>query len=122
MVKKANIHTLESFLAFMLTFAFIAIISTQFYPSGLNFQKTIVLKNLEQDSVFRNCALVKDLDCLGSVFIETNPNFPNRYNYTLSIDSVPILPQKHVFVDSIFIASNLTTYNPVTVKLYYWAN
>lgn len=121
MVKKANIHTLESFLAFILTFVFIAIISTQFYPSGLNFQKTTILKNLEQDYMFRNCALAGDLDCLDSAFIETNPNFPNRYNYTLSMGAVPILPQKQVFVDSIFIASNLTTYNPVTVKLYYWA-
>jgi len=120
MVKKANIHTLESFLAFMLTFAFTAIISTQFYPSELDFQKTSVLKNLEQDSVFRNCALAKDVDCLDSSFIETTPNFPNRYNYTIAIDSVPEFPKKHIFVDSVFIASNLTTYNPVTVKLYYW--
>ncbi|MBC8444205.1 hypothetical protein H8D83_01330 [Candidatus Woesearchaeota archaeon] len=122
MVKKANIRTLESFLAFILTFVFIAIISTQFYPSGLDFQKTSVLKNLEQNSMFRNCALINDLNCLNSIFIETNPNFPNRYNYTLSIGSVFNLPKKHIFVDSIFIASNLTTYNPVIVKLYYWAN
>lgn len=120
--KKGFMRTVEILVAVIITFMFIIFV----IPKYIEFQREgpdlEILRILEDDDEFRGCVLEEDRACVNS---KINDTIPMRYDYNFDVSEDPgvgryDLPEKHIYVETTYIAGNETTYTPKTVKLYYW--
>ena len=120
MKKKAFTKTMEVILALALTFLFITFIVKPYIPKK-QAAVTDYLSELQEDGMFRNCVLAENTACINS---SLSTAIPARYTYTFSVNTTNItLPEdKNIFVNSLFVAGNLTYYNPKTIWLWYWSS
>jgi len=118
MNKKAFTKTLEVILAIALTFLFITFIIKPYVPK-IQEAAADYLSELSDDPVFRNCVLAEDAACINSSLRTT---IPTKYIYTFSINitNATLPKDRDIFVNSLFVAANLTYYQPKTLWLYYW--
>lgn len=121
--KKGFYRTLEVLIAIVLTFLFVAFFIPQFTETEQPLKPSLnILPRLEQNDEFRSCAVGDDADCLESKIEEV---IPLLYGYKVSVSNdvnyeETDLPSKDIYIESIFIGSNVTQFNPKIVKLYYW--
>jgi hypothetical protein len=123
MVKKAFIKTVEVLLAVILT----AIIMLVVIPkhNSINRERQEYLSSLVHDGEFRAFASAQSI-CTNSTDIETERYvrryLPKEYDYYFCRGAFPNeLPNRNVYLDSIFFAGNYTVLNFKTLRLYYFA-
>ena len=118
MKKKAFTKTMEVILALALSFLFLTFIVKPYIPKK-QLTTADYLDELKDDSVFRNCVLSENTTCINSSLTTI---IPTKYIYTFSINTTNVtLPEdKDIFVNSLFVAGNLTCYQPKTLWLWYW--
>ena len=122
--KKAYVRTIEALAAIIITFLFIAYVVPKHSTAGVRESNIELLQFLEKNDDFRNCVFDEDEEC-ASLIIEEY--LDSKYDFEVSISNNPNfvklgLPDKEIFVDSIYIAGSNTLYKPLIVKLYYWKN
>jgi len=117
---------LEALIAAVLALTLLFSILPKIVPGEQSLPSVDVLENLGYDDDFRNCVLANTFSCVNSSVYFFMPNlYKNSYVVYLVNDS-NFVPQnlpndRRVYADSLFIAGNLTSYNPVIVRLYYWS-
>jgi hypothetical protein len=121
-MKKAFIKTIEILLVIVFTTIFLmALLQQQFSPS-LDENKNY-LSELEENQDFR-AYLSQNTGCFDSE--STNSGYirqylPQRFDYTLCIGASPdSLPNKEVYVNSMFFSGNMTETQLKKIRLYYW--
>ncbi len=120
MVKQAFVKTMEAFIAIVLTYLFLLILVPRDLDQNVQGSANI-LRGFEQDPVFRACALGDNESCVRSyVDGQLADYFTFIVLLTDDSDAVPSLPRKQVQRESLFLAGNMTAYDPVIVKLFYW--
>lgn len=122
--KKGFLKTVEAALAVALTLGILLVIMPH-ASSPEQSQKENILASLQYNDGFRNCAIAENLSCVNQTVFG---NLPSMYkesyavNLTKDANFIPELPgNKAVKVEAAFIAGNLTDYNPIIVKLFYWS-
>ena len=122
--KKAYLHTLEAAIAAVLTFAVIFVLMPRIYPVQ-EVPKQEVLASLQYNENFRECAIERNFSCVNQTIFENLPQmYKQKYVVNLTNDAnyIPALPNdKEVKTESIYIAGSMTDYDPIIVKLFYWA-
>ena len=130
--KKAFIRTLEAIIAIVITFIFLVAI-LPLRETGITTEEKIkVLGNLVDDEEFRTEVFTLSVD---QCFTEESPDWlsnlvrkylSNGYEYRfclyedLDYPLIEDLPDKEVFVDSVFITKDLSNYERRIVRFYYW--
>jgi hypothetical protein len=121
MNKKAFMKILEASLALLMTFLVITFI----FPRMTATAKTkpiTVLNVLEQDPGFRACVVAGNFTCTENYVSDyLGPKHDLAVDISENVNTIRTnLPEKDVYVDSIYISGNLTSYEPRMVKVYYW--
>ena len=130
--KKAFIRTLEAIIAIVITFIFLVAILPIKEPGLITEKKIKVLGNLADDEIFR--MKMFNLDYVNQCFTEQEEWLNNSVRYylsdgyeyrlciydTLDYPLLEYLPDKEVFVDSLFITKDLSDYERRIVRFYYW--
>lgn len=116
------LKTAEAMIAIVLSLIFVVLIFSQVPTEGMPEADLNVLQELQDDSGFRNCVTIRSITCIDEYL---NEYIPRRYNYIFNVTSTPplrpsCLSESGVFIDSIIMAGNVTSYNPSIVTLYYW--
>ncbi len=122
MNRKAFMKTIEVGIAIVLTYLFLILITPKQVPTASRERIAETLSILQQNDDFRNCVISENGTCVDSnirLFLQAS------FDYVYSVSSDPNyvpsgLPQKRIFVDSIFISGNTTLYKPKIFKVYYW--
>jgi len=125
MKKKAYLKTLEAVFALVLTFLFIMFVVPPRMVVAPKEPSIDFVGLLGQNPDFRNCIVAENYPCLHTAIDSLYPELNKTYEYRLNISSDPNsvidLPQKEVYVDSVFIAGNVSYFNPKILRIYYWA-
>jgi hypothetical protein len=81
-----------------------------------------VLNVLEQDPEFRACVVAGNFTCTENYVSDyLGPKYSFAVDISENVNTIMTsLPKKDVYVDSIYISGNLTSYAPRMVKVYYW--
>jgi len=122
--KKAFMKTVEILLVIILSSIFLLVILPK-QQQNTETKSTPYLIYLEQDPEFRNF-INSNTRCYNSSSNEAN-NFVKRYlpkefDYILcSGTKATNLPEKNVFVDSLFFSGNISNVEYKIIRLYYWA-
>jgi len=122
MNKKAYVRTVEVFIAVLITFIFITFIIPVEQPAVRTKQEINALHLLEEYEHFRSCSMMPDEQLAENCINATiSPFIPKKFDYKLSVsDKTVELPEKQVYVESLFMAANITHYEPRIIRLYYW--
>lgn len=120
MNKKAFMKILEASMALLLTFLVITFIFPRM--TATKTKPMTVLNILEQDPGFRACVVGGNFTCTETYVREyLGPEYSFAVDISENVNTIRTnLPEKDVYVDSIYISGNLTSYAPRMVKLYYW--
>jgi len=125
MVKKAYMKTIEMLLVIVLSSIFLLVV----VPKQASVERTenpSYLISLEKNSQFRDFVNANN-GCYdsnqGAVINRLVVDYlPDEYDYTICIGrKASSLPQKNLFVDTLFVSGNYTNINYKVVRLYYWA-
>ena len=125
MVKKAFLKTFEVLIAIVLTLIFIILLVPREDISEPRGNKIEIMNKLEKYPEFR-AGVIENTGCFnrssGNIISDTIDNYlSSRYDYYLCIDdAAENLPDKRVYVDSVFITGNITNFQHKIVRLYYW--
>ncbi len=121
MNRKGFMKILEASAALLLTFLVITFV----LPKTVTVTKPnpmSVLGVLEQDKEFRACVVAGNFTCTEYFIAEyLGPKYSFAVDISENINTLRTnLPEKDVYVDSIYISGNITSYAPRMVKVYYW--
>ncbi|MEM4336572.1 MAG: hypothetical protein QXG86_01040 [Candidatus Woesearchaeota archaeon] len=121
MKKKAYLRTIEALMAVLLTFLFVFFVfpKSQTQVNKIEFG---VLSTLENEETFRNCVLIADYNC---TYTFLRRHIPQNYDFVFDINDNPgmfrtNLPEKNINTETLYIAGNITFYNPKFLRIYYW--
>ena len=131
MVKKAFIRTLEAIIAIVITFIFLAVILPMKETGIITKEEIRVLPNMIDDEEFRmktfNLTINQCFDEEGTwIDMLVKKRLSSDYNYLfcvydhLEFPLIESLPDKEIFVDSLFITKELDDYERRIVRFYYW--
>ncbi|HLD89105.1 MAG TPA: hypothetical protein VI894_02765 [Candidatus Nanoarchaeia archaeon] len=120
--KKAFMKVIEVGIAIVLTYLFLILITPKQVPASSRQQVSESLSVLQQSVEFRNCVITEDSRCINeSISRFLRASFDFRYSISDNPNyALQELPQKIIFVDSIFISGSTTNYKPRIFKVYYW--
>jgi hypothetical protein len=127
MAKKAFLKTFEVLIAVVLTLIFIILLVPKENISEPTGNKIEIMNQLEKYPEFRQ-EVIENNGCFNrtsnNVISNTIDSYiSSRYDFYLCIDyTAENLPNKRVYVDSVFITGNITSYQHKIVRLYYWAS
>jgi hypothetical protein len=127
MVKKAFLKTFEALIAIVLTLIFVILLVPRDNSSEPGGKKIEIMNKLEKYPEFRQ-GIIENTGCFNrtsnNVISESiNSYLSSRYDYYLCVnDDAENLPNKRVYVDSVFITGNITTFQHKIAKLYYWTS
>ncbi len=118
--KKAYLRTIEVVIAVLATFMFVVYVMPT-YVTGETPAESVDLLISIADNI-RDC---QNISCVDSAVSSFDPVFVKRYDYIINISSDPNaivsgLPRKDIYIDSVYIAGNISNYDPKIIKLYYW--
>jgi hypothetical protein len=125
MVKKAFLKTFEALIAIVLTLIFVMLLVPKESISEPRGNKIEIMNELEKYPDFVS-GTIENTGCFnrtsGNVLSNlTDKYLSSRYSYYMCIDAAAEnLPNKRIYVDSIFITGNITNYQHKTARLYYW--
>ncbi len=122
-IKKAFIKTVEILLVIIITTIFVLSIASR-QAENKPSERISVLNKLEKDSGFRGFVM-ENSGCYNSASLEINyliaGYLPDNYDYLFCIsEKSESLPQKEVYLDTLFFAGNITDIRFKTLRLYYW--
>jgi len=119
--KKAFMKILEASMALLLTFLVITFVLPRM-TSPTKPNPLTVLNVLEQDSGFRACVVAGNFTCTENYVSDyLGPRYSFVVDISENVNTIRTnLPEKNVYVDSIYISGNITSYAPRMVKVYYW--
>ena len=141
MNKKASwIRIAEAFISIMLIISILTIIVKNNYPnkgdasSKIYERETAVLREIELNKTLRNEILSPDMLPVNWTDINFPENVKNKINEETQdylecegkiceIDvacELDVYPEEEIFVQSVFIAGNLTKYAPRQLRLFCW--
>ena len=119
--KKGMVRTLEAFFAIFITFMFLIFFFSNTHLKNVDRERQDYLSLLNQNNGFRDCVINEDVSCVRNYVDDV---LPTIYAYEVSIgkgsSSQISLPDKKIYIDSLFISGNTTNYDDKTVKIYYW--
>lgn len=122
--KKGFMRTLEATIAVVLTFTILFALLPKI-QTGDSTPDIGILEELQYDAEFRNCALDRNFSCVNETVHDSLPVFYRDgyiVNLTNNENYIPDLPlDRNVKSESVFISGNLTLFDPIIVKLFYWA-
>jgi len=121
MNKKAYARTIEVMIAVIITFLFVYFIFPKSQTPAEE-ARLEVLKVLENNPTFRNCAISAEYGCVQSYLKDY---VPRNYEFAFDIADNPDifranLPEKNINTKTLYLSGNITLYNPKFIKLYYW--
>ena len=124
--RKGYLKVVEAALAFVLTYFFVTI-ALSFYlpPSTRELEDPRPLRNVPEGD-FRACVLESNISCINQSILEFNPSFYNEFDYRIRVfnstgtDLIIDLPDRNVYTDSMFVAGNVSVYDPKIIKIYSW--
>jgi len=117
LTKKAYLRTLEAFMAFVMTFAFlIFIVSTR--ESALQPEKPqlYVLRNFEQRPDFRECIYTNNVTCIEDMI---DSSIPAAYDFHITVNDASYKREDNIFIDLLYITGDSAS-DQYTVRMYYW--
>ena len=123
--KKGYLKVIEVLIAFVLTYWFITfVITANIHADDRDREHPYPLRKVPIDPL-RGCILSDNVTCVDESISAYNPGFDNIYEHTTIIMNLTgsheiSLPDKKVFIDSRYIAGNVTVYEPKIVKIYIW--
>lgn len=127
MKKKGYLKTIEVVLAAVITSIFLLYIMPQFTGSEDQNEGFEILKEIRSDEDLRGFVLT-NIGCYNSTESNTlntkiQEHLPESYSYVICIDDIySDFVGDRLFIDSIYIASNLSIYKPRILRLYYWVD
>lgn len=124
--KKAFLLTLEALIAAVLGMVLLFAMLSKTIPSGEDLPSADVLSKLSYDDGFRTCALGNNISCVNSSVYALLPSLYKESFVVYLVKDAGFVPDdlpsdRRVFAESSFIAGNISYYNPVIVRLYYWS-
>lgn len=122
--KKGFMRTLEAAIAAVLTFSVLFLLLPRVTVVEET-PKQDILNGLQFNDEFRTCVLERNETCVEEIINESLPAFyREKYEIKLTNDknyiSSGIPSDTEVKTEVIYVAANMTKYNPVLVKLFYW--
>ena len=121
--KKAFMKTIEILLVIILSTLFLLVVLPKQQQTTETKSKAYLIY-LEKDADFRNF-IISNTACYNSSSVEAS-RFIRRYlpddlDFILcSGTKATDLPEKNVFVDSLFFSGNISNIEYKTIRLYYW--
>ncbi|MBU0461998.1 MAG: hypothetical protein KJ574_05410 [Nanoarchaeota archaeon] len=110
-------YTLEVFIAFFITFAFIIfVVSTREYATTPENAQLFVLKNYEQRPDFRDCVYENNITCVEDMM---NASMPRAYDFHMTVNDPTYERDENLYVDTLYITGD-TAGQQYVVRLYYW--
>ncbi|MBT7902365.1 hypothetical protein HN587_00770 [Candidatus Woesearchaeota archaeon] len=114
--KKAYVRTLEAFLAFFLTFAFLVFIIYGGPQLKIGLEELNVLHDLEPDPEFRTCVEAMNSSCVSDL-VDLQIA---KYEFEVTINELqPFANNYDTRVEQLFFVGNQSRDFKI-VKLYYW--
>ena len=117
MNKKAYLRTLEAFIAFIMTFAFlIFIVGSRESASIPEHPQLYILNNFEQRPDFRDCVYEFNTTCIEDL---VNSSIPTAYGFEVTVNDGTYEREDNLFIDTLYITGNTAT-DQYIIRLYYW--
>ncbi len=121
--KQGIFRTLEALIAIFITFLFLVIFIPQQRERAQPTAPPNAITNLRDNDEFRNCVIQKNETCINQ---SIDRNLADSYDFKFNLSDnpyagAPLLPQKKVYANSMFLAGNTTNSTRTIVRLYFWA-
>jgi len=127
MVKKAFMKTFEVLIAIVLTLIFVILMVPKENTSELKGEGIKIMNLMEKYPDFISETIEND-GCFNRTSSNKLANLTEEYisgsySYYICVDSAATnLPNKRIYVDSVFMTGNITNYQHKIVRLYYWVS
>lgn len=128
--KKGYIQTLEAIVALLIIYLAVSSILVGIKPKTdaaapeyIKLTQDSLMKEIQESNSLRSCVLNKNVDCIN---LMVNESIGSTYGYNVTLCSKdyclePSTPlDKNVYARSIIVASNITSYDTISVNLYLW--
>ncbi len=121
--KKGMFRTLEAFIAIFITLLFLIVFQPlQRQQQSLTEAPPSPLTGLSTSDDFRSCIIMKNYTCINQTI---DKSLQDSYTFKTNVSEsttaiVSNLPDKRVYVSSMFIAGNATNATNLILKLYVW--
>ena len=117
MNKKAYLRTLEVFIAFMMTFAFLIFIAgSRESATQPERPQLYILQNFEQRPDFRSCVYTLNTTCIEEML---DTSIPTAYGFHVTVNDGTYEREENLFIDTLYITGD-TAKDQYVVRLYYW--
>jgi len=121
-MRKAYMKTIEVVLAGVFTVLFLMFLLPRVGENRLEDELQVVA-HLRQDPSFRDFAAGATgcMDSSDPSVSMVGTYLPEKYDFDLCIDAISTrIPDKKIFIDSAVISGNMSSYQPKTIRLFYW--
>lgn len=122
MDKSGVFKTLEALMAIFITFLFLLVFIPQQREQATRQAPPNALVGLAGNDDFRNCAITRNFTCINQTI---DKQLEDKYDFRVNISEsqnaiLPLLPQKRIYANTLFIAGNMTKATTRIVRLFFW--